>query len=63
VTEEAVTVANASPVGSRRRSDVEHPSRQEFVRRVVAGGVQVNGPTYGFEPYVPFGGERDSGTG
>ena len=27
------------------------------------GGVQVNGPTYGFEPHVPFGGQRDSGTG
>ena len=36
---------------------------QEFVRRVVAGGVQVNGPTYGFEPHVPFGGQSDSGTG
>ena len=33
------------------------------MRRVVAGGVQVNGPTYGFEPHVPFGGEQDSGTG
>jgi hypothetical protein len=29
----------------------------------VAGGVQVNGPTYGFEPHLPFGGRRDSRTG
>ena len=32
-------------------------------RRIVAGGVQVNGPTYGSEPHMPFGGLRDSGTG
>ena len=43
--------------------DGERPPGQEFVRRIVAGGVQVNGPTYGFEPHVPFGGQRDSGTG
>ena len=29
----------------------------------ISGGVQVNGPTYGFEPHVPFGGQKDSGTG
>ena len=23
----------------------------------------VNGPTYGSEPHMPFGGQRDSGTG
>ena len=40
-----------------------HHRAQEFVRKVVAGGVQVNGPTYGFEPHVPFGGQKDSGTG
>ena len=36
---------------------------ERFLRNVVAGGVQVNGPTYGFEPHVPFGGLRNSGTG
>jgi alpha-ketoglutaric semialdehyde dehydrogenase len=62
--EEAITVANASPYGLTAAIWTSSIHRgQEFVRRIVAGGVQVNGPTYGFEPHVPFGGERDSGTG
>ena len=28
-----------------------------------SGVASVNGPTYGSEPHMPFGGERDSGTG
>ena len=62
--EEAVAVANASPYGLTAAVWTSSIHRgQEFVRRIVAGGVQVNGPTYGFEPHVPFGGERNSGTG
>ena len=62
--EEAVAVANASPYGLTAAIWTSSIHRgQEFVRRIVAGGVQVNGPTYGFEPHVPFGGQRDSGTG
>ncbi len=62
--EEAVAVANASPYGLTAAVWTASIHRaQEFVRRIVAGGVQVNGPTYGFEPHVPFGGERNSGTG
>jgi acyl-CoA reductase-like NAD-dependent aldehyde dehydrogenase len=62
--EEAVAVANASPYGLTAAVWTASVHRaQEFVRRIVAGGVQVNGPTYGFEPHVPFGGLRDSGTG
>ena len=58
------TVANASPYGLTAAIWTNSVHRaQEFVRRVVAGGVQVNGPTYGFEPHVPFGGQKDSGTG
>jgi acyl-CoA reductase-like NAD-dependent aldehyde dehydrogenase len=62
--DEALAVANASPYGLTAAvwTNSVHRS-QEFVRRIVAGGVQVNGPTYGFEPHVPFGGQRDSGTG
>ncbi len=62
--DEAVELANASPYGLTAAiwTDSVHRGR-EFVRRIVAGGVQVNGPTYGFEPHVPFGGQRDSGTG
>ena len=62
--EEALRVANASPYGLTAAIWTSSVNRaQEFVRGIVAGGVQVNGPTYGFEPHVPFGGERDSGTG
>jgi alpha-ketoglutaric semialdehyde dehydrogenase len=62
--EEAISVANASPYGLTAAIWTSSIHRgQEFVRRIVAGGVQVNGPTYGFEPHVPFGGQRDSGTG
>ena len=62
--DEAVAVANASPYGLTAAIWTASIDRgQEFVRRIVAGGVQVNGPTYGFEPHVPFGGQRDSGTG
>jgi aldehyde dehydrogenase (NAD+) len=62
--EEALEVANASPYGLTAAIWTSSIHRgQEFLRRIVAGGVQVNGPTYGFEPHVPFGGQRDSGTG
>ena len=61
---EALAVANASPYGLTAAIWTSSIHRgQEFVRRIVAGGVQVNGPTYGFEPHVPFGGQRNSGTG
>jgi alpha-ketoglutaric semialdehyde dehydrogenase len=62
--EEALAVANGSPYGLTAAIWTSSIHRgQEFVRRIVAGGVQVNGPTYGFEPHVPFGGQRNSGTG
>ena len=62
--EEALAVANGSPYGLTAAVWTGSVHRtQEFVGRIVAGGVQVNGPTYGFEPHVPFGGLRDSGTG
>jgi acyl-CoA reductase-like NAD-dependent aldehyde dehydrogenase len=62
--EQALEVANASPYGLTAAIWTNSIHRgHEFLRRVVAGGVQVNGPTYGFEPHVPFGGLRDSGTG
>jgi aldehyde dehydrogenase (NAD+) len=62
--EEALALANASPYGLTAAIWTSSIHRgNEFLRRVVAGGVQVNGPTYGFEPHVPFGGQKDSGTG
>jgi alpha-ketoglutaric semialdehyde dehydrogenase len=62
--QEALALANASPYGLTAAIWTSSIHRgNEFLRRVVAGGVQVNGPTYGFEPHVPFGGQKDSGTG
>jgi alpha-ketoglutaric semialdehyde dehydrogenase len=62
--DEALAVANASPYGLTAAIWTDSIHRgQAFAQRVVAGGVQVNGPTYGFEPHVPFGGMRNSGTG
>ena len=62
--DEAIRLMNDSPYGLTAAIWTASIHRgHEFLRRVVAGGVQVNGPTYGFEPHVPFGGERDSGTG
>jgi aldehyde dehydrogenase (NAD+) len=62
--EEALELANASPYGLTAAIWTASVHRgHEFLHRVAAGGVQVNGPTYGFEPHVPFGGVKDSGTG
>ena len=62
--EEAIELANSTSYGLTAAIWTRSIHRgQEFVRRIVAGGVQVNGPTYGFEPHVPFGGQKDSGTG
>ena len=56
--------AHRPDVGGER-ADQARPGRSGRWEEegIVAGGVQVNGPTYGFEPHVPFGGQRDSGTG
>jgi aldehyde dehydrogenase (NAD+) len=62
--DEAIALANSTSYGLTAAIWTASIHRaQEFVRRIVAGGVQVNGPTYGFEPHVPFGGQKDSGTG
>jgi aldehyde dehydrogenase (NAD+) len=62
--DEAVEVANASAYGLTAAIWTRSIHRARvFVEKVVGGGVQVNGPTYGFEPHLPFGGRRDSGTG
>ena len=62
--EEALRAAHSTPYGLTAAIWTRSVDRaQEFVARIQCGAVQVNGPTYGFEPHVPFGGERDSGTG
>jgi alpha-ketoglutaric semialdehyde dehydrogenase len=62
--EEAIEEANASPYGLTAAIWTASVHRsQEFVSRVVSGVASVNGPTYGSEPHMPFGGQRDSGSG
>jgi alpha-ketoglutaric semialdehyde dehydrogenase len=62
--DEAVVAANASPYGLTAAIWTASVHRaQEFVARIVSGVASVNGPTYGSEPHMPFGGERASGTG
>jgi acyl-CoA reductase-like NAD-dependent aldehyde dehydrogenase len=60
----AVALANDSPYGLTAAIWTGSVHRgQEFIARVASGVAAVNGPTYGSEPHMPFGGLRDSGTG
>jgi acyl-CoA reductase-like NAD-dependent aldehyde dehydrogenase len=60
----AVDMANASPYGLTAAIWTRSIHRaQEFTRRVHSGVASVNGPTYGSEPHMPFGGLKASGTG
>ena len=56
--------ANASPYGLTAAIWTASVHRgQEFVAQIQSGVASVNGPTYGSEPHMPFGGVKDSGTG
>lgn len=62
--EAALEAANDSPYGLTAAIWTESVHRaQEFVARSHSGVASVNGPTYGSEPHMPFGGERASGNG
>lgn len=62
--EEAMEAAQRSSYGLTAAIWTANVHRaQEFVARVRSGVASVNGPTYGSEPHMPFGGEGDSGTG
>ncbi len=62
--DEAVALANASPYGLTASIHTKNIDRaMTFLGRVQAGVAVVNGPTYGSEPHLPFGGVKDSGTG
>jgi len=61
---EAISLANNSPFGLTAAIHTKSINRAEvFKNRVQAGVVFINGPTYGSEPHVPFGGVKNSGTG
>ena len=60
----AVALANDSRYGLTAAIWTASVHRgQEFLARISSGVASVNGPTYGSEPHMPFGGLRDSGTG
>jgi alpha-ketoglutaric semialdehyde dehydrogenase len=62
--EEAIEAANATEYGLTAAIWTASVHRaQEFVNRVRSGVASVNGPTYGSEPHMPFGGEGQSGNG
>jgi len=62
--EDAMEAAHATPYGLTAAIWTASVHRgQEFLARIQTGVASVNGPTYGSEPHMPFGGLRDSGTG
>ena len=62
--EEALELANATAYGLTAAIHTRNVDRaMVFAGRVQAGMVVVNGPTYGSEPHMPFGGVKHSGNG
>lgn len=62
--DEAIRMSNDSQYklsGAIHTSSINRA--EEFIRRYRAGVVRVNGPTYGSEPHMPFGGMGMSGNG
>jgi acyl-CoA reductase-like NAD-dependent aldehyde dehydrogenase len=62
--DEAVELCNDSPFGLTAAIHTRSIHRgMRFAERAQAGMVVVNGPTYGSEPHMPFGGFKQSGNG
>jgi acyl-CoA reductase-like NAD-dependent aldehyde dehydrogenase len=62
--EEAIEVANDSPYGLTAAIHTTDLDRAHtFIARIRSGVASINGATYGSEPHMPFGGERQSGNG
>jgi acyl-CoA reductase-like NAD-dependent aldehyde dehydrogenase len=62
--EEAIEAANATEYGLTAAIWTNSIHRaQEFLVRVRSGVASINGPTYGSEPHMPFGGLGQSGNG
>jgi aldehyde dehydrogenase (NAD+) len=61
---EAIRIANDVPFGLTGAVHTRNLHRAvTFIQQMKSGVVSVNGPTYGSEPHMPFGGLRDSGNG
>jgi acyl-CoA reductase-like NAD-dependent aldehyde dehydrogenase len=62
--EDALAFANATSFGLTAAIHTRSIHRAEaFRERCRAGVISINGPTYGSEPHMPFGGLKDSGNG
>ena len=61
---EAMELANNSPFGLTAAIHTTDMNRvMVFASKIKAGAAVVNGPTYGSEPHMPFGGLKNSGNG
>jgi aldehyde dehydrogenase (NAD+) len=62
--DEALSLANRSRFGLTASIHTRSTHRaMAFLNAIRSGVAVVNGPTYGSEPHMPFGGLRDSGNG
>jgi len=62
--DDAIRMANDTKFGLTSAIHTRSIHRAEVFReRVRSGVVSINGPTYGSEPHMPFGGLNDSGNG
>lgn len=62
--DEAVALANQTDFGLTAAIHTKSIHRIEAAQeRLDCGVISVNGPTYGSEPHLPFGGVKNSGTG
>lgn len=62
--EDALNLANDSPYGLTSAIHTKSMNRaMAFLSKIVSGVAVVNGPTYGSEPHMPFGGLKQSGNG
>ncbi len=62
--DDAIAFANATTFGLTAAIHTRSIHRAEaFRERCRAGVISINGPTYGSEPHMPFGGLKDSGNG
>jgi aldehyde dehydrogenase (NAD+) len=62
--DQALALANDSEFGLTAAIHTRSIHRvEQFRERCRAGVISINGPTYGSEPHMPFGGVKQSGNG